>query len=357
MCALITRWLLLWPGRAQFGEVSIDDALVAENMKTKENVVVMDNGCVCCTVRGDLIRALADIHKKGPFDAVLLETTGLADPTPVALSFFKSAVVNMNFKLDAIVCLVDAKHVMQHLTEVKEDHAVNESVQQVAFSDKIIVNKKDLVTPEVLEDVVRGTAQRCADIAQPSPARSACQLSVSLRVVASQTGACNACVASSVRRSQVGNIKGVNQFAKIIVTERSKVDLGEILGISSFSIERSLEMDPSLMDDMTDDEEEEEVCVDEECADEGHGHGHAAAAAASAEPKEGGGHGHGHAGGHGHGHGAGAKPKKKVHDLSRVGSVGIQLEGHLDSESPPTHSQDSRTEGESKLSAACTWLG
>ena len=67
----------------QFGEVSIDDALVAENMKTKENVVVMDNGCVCCTVRGDLIRALADIHKKGPFDAVLLETTGLADPAPV----------------------------------------------------------------------------------------------------------------------------------------------------------------------------------------------------------------------------------------------------------------------------------
>jgi G3E family GTPase len=67
----------------QFGEVSIDDALVAENMKTKENVVVKDNGCVCCTVRGDLIRALADIHKKGPFDAVLLETTGLADPAPV----------------------------------------------------------------------------------------------------------------------------------------------------------------------------------------------------------------------------------------------------------------------------------
>ena len=140
--------------RAQFGEVSIDDALVAENMKTKENVVVMDNGCVCCTVRGDLIRALADINKKGPFDSVLLETTGLADPTPVALSFYKSAVVNMNFKLDAIVCLVDAKHVMQHLTEVKAENAVNESVQQVAFSDKIIVNKKDLVTPEELEDVV-----------------------------------------------------------------------------------------------------------------------------------------------------------------------------------------------------------
>ena len=141
----------------QFGAVSIDDALVAENMATKENVVVMDNGCVCCTVRGDLIRALAEIHKKGPFDSVLLETTGLADPSPVALSFFKSAVVNMNFKLDAIVCLVDAKHIMQHLTEVKAENAVNEAVQQVAFSDKIIVNKKDLVSPEELEDVVRAT--------------------------------------------------------------------------------------------------------------------------------------------------------------------------------------------------------
>ena len=137
--------------------MSIDDALVAENMTTKENVVVMDNGCVCCTVRGDLIRALAELHKKGPFDSVLLETTGLADPSPVALSFFKSAVVNMNFKLDAIVCLVDAKHIMQHLTEVKAENAVNEAVQQVAFSDKIIVNKKDLVSPEELEDVVRAT--------------------------------------------------------------------------------------------------------------------------------------------------------------------------------------------------------
>ena len=143
-------------------------------------------------MRGDLIRALAELNKRGPFDAVLLETTGLADPTPVALSFFKSAVVNMNFKLDAIVCLVDAKHVMQHLTEVKADNAVNESVQQVAFSDKIIVNKMDLVSAEELDDVV-------------------------------------------------GNIKGVNSFAKIICTQNSKVDLKEILGISSFSIERSLE--------------------------------------------------------------------------------------------------------------------
>ena len=141
----------------QFGEVSIDEALVAENMPVKENVVVMDNGCVCCSVRGDLIRALADLKRRGPFDAVLLETTGLADPTPVAMSFMKSAVVNMNFKLDAIVCLVDAKHIMQHLTEVKAENAVNEAVQQVAFSDKIIVNKKDLVSPEELEDIVRAT--------------------------------------------------------------------------------------------------------------------------------------------------------------------------------------------------------
>ena len=133
-------------------------------------------------------------------------------------------------------------------------------------------------------------------------------------------------------------MKGVNSFAKFLVTERSKVDLKEVLGLSTFSIERSLEMDPSLADQMSDDEEEE-VCTDETCTDDGHahGHGHAAATAAAAEGKEDAGHGHGHAGGHGHGHGANAKVKKKVHDLSRVGSVGLQLEGYLDSESgPPT---------------------
>ena len=117
-------------------------------------------------MRGDLIRALADINKKGPFDAVLLETTGLADPTPVALTFSKSAVVNMNFKLDAIVCLVDAKHIMQHLTEEKAENAVNEAVQQVSFSDKIIVNKKDLVSPQELEDVV-STPQHTPLSSQP----------------------------------------------------------------------------------------------------------------------------------------------------------------------------------------------
>ena len=136
-------------------------------------------------------------------------------------------------------------------------------------------------------------------------------------------------------------MKGVNKFAQILITERSKVDLKEVLGLSTFSIERSLEMDPSLADIMSDDEEEE-VCTDETCTDDGHAHGHghaAAAAAAAAEGKEDAGHGHGHAGGHGHGHGHGAnaKVKKKVHDLSRVGSLGMQLEGYLDSESgPPT---------------------
>ena len=118
------------------------------------------------------------------------------------------------------------------------------------------------------------------------------------------------------------------------------MDLKEVLGLSTFSIERSLEIDPSLADQMSDDEEEE-VCTDETCTDDGHahGHGHAAAAAAAAEGKEDAGHGHGHAGGHGHGHGHGAtaQVKKKVHDLSRVGSLGMQLEGYLDSESgPPT---------------------
>jgi G3E family GTPase len=143
----------------EFGEVSIDDDLVADNMKTRENVVMMDNGCACCTVRGDLIRALSELHEKGPFDAVLVETTGMADPAPVAFSFQKSAVVKMNFNLDAILCLVDAKHIMKHMLEVREQ-GVNEAVAQVAFADKILVNKIDLVTEEELEGKIQRVGPR-----------------------------------------------------------------------------------------------------------------------------------------------------------------------------------------------------
>merc|ERR1712216_599652 len=133
----------------EFGAVSIDDALVGENIKEEENIITMDNGCVCCTVRGDLVRALLTLKDKTKkFDAVIIETTGLADPAPVAFTFFINPEIAEHYRIDSILCLADAKHVAMHMEEEKPDGAVNEAVQQVAFADRILLNKIDLVNEE-----------------------------------------------------------------------------------------------------------------------------------------------------------------------------------------------------------------
>ena len=109
----------------------------------------MNNGCVCCTVRGDLIRILTKLMKrKKKFDAILIETTGLAHPGPVVQTFFVDEDVKEGTSLDAVLTVVDTKHIMLHLDEKKEDGFVNEAVQQVAFADKILLNKLDLVTSD-----------------------------------------------------------------------------------------------------------------------------------------------------------------------------------------------------------------
>ena len=139
----------------EFGAVSIDDALVGENMKEKEDVITMDNGCVCCTVRGDLVRALLTLKDRPKkFDHVIIETTGLADPAPVAFTFFINPEIADTYRIDSILCLADAKHVGIHLEEEKPDGAVNEAVQQVAFADRILLNKIDLVSEAELAEVV-----------------------------------------------------------------------------------------------------------------------------------------------------------------------------------------------------------
>jgi len=105
----------------------------------------MDNGCMCCTVRGDLVKALNEMAKrKDKIDYVLIETTGLADPAPVCLTFSADEDIARNFRVDGIVCMVDVNHVEQHLDEVKAEGMVNEAVQQVAFADRILINKVDL---------------------------------------------------------------------------------------------------------------------------------------------------------------------------------------------------------------------
>ena len=123
----------------EFGEIGIDNALV---IGADEEIFEMNNGCICCTVRGDLIRILGQLLKRRDrFDYILVETTGLADPGPVAQTFFSDEEVKESFRLDGIVTLVDAKHILLHLDDAPE------AKQQIAFADRILLNKVDLVTP------------------------------------------------------------------------------------------------------------------------------------------------------------------------------------------------------------------
>jgi G3E family GTPase len=121
----------------EFGEVGVDQALV---INADEEIFEMNNGCICCTVRGDLIRVLGNLMKRrDKFDRVMVETTGLADPGPVAQTFFMDEDIQENFRLDGIVTLVDAKHLEMHLEDSKEAR------EQVAFADLLVLNKIDLV--------------------------------------------------------------------------------------------------------------------------------------------------------------------------------------------------------------------
>ncbi|HTH47105.1 MAG TPA: GTP-binding protein [Candidatus Limnocylindria bacterium] len=127
----------------EFGEIGIDNALV---IGADEEIFEMNNGCICCTVRGDLIRILGQLLKRRDrFDYILVETTGLADPGPVAQTFFSDEEVKEHYRLDGIVTLVDAKHINLHLGDAPEAKG------QIAFADRILLNKTDLVTPAELD--------------------------------------------------------------------------------------------------------------------------------------------------------------------------------------------------------------
>ena len=127
----------------EYGEVGIDQGLVID---VEEEIFEMSNGCICCTVRGDLIRVLSNLMKRrDKFDYVLVETTGLADPGPVAQTFFMDDEISLEFKLDGIVTLVDAFHINQQLGRS------DESTEQIAFADVIVLNKIDLVNNEELD--------------------------------------------------------------------------------------------------------------------------------------------------------------------------------------------------------------
>jgi G3E family GTPase len=175
----------------EFGEVGVDNQLV---ITSDEELFEMNNGCICCTVRGDLIRILGRLMKrKDKLDGILIETTGMANPGPVAQTFFTDDEMKANFHLDAIVTVVDAKHVLQHLgTE-------DEAVKQIAFADVIILNKTDLVTlPELHELEMR--------------------------------------------------IRRINAVAKIHRANNCDVPLDRVLNVGGFNLSRATEMDPQFLE-------------------------------------------------------------------------------------------------------------
>ncbi|KAM6556514.1 hypothetical protein CsatB_003533 [Cannabis sativa] len=141
----------------EFGEVDIDGSLVASHSSANEEIVMVNNGCLCCTVRGDLVKLLLELvkNKRDKFDHIVIETTGLAKPGPVIETFCTDELVSQHVKLDGVVTLVDSKHAMQHLNEIKPRFVVNEAVEQIAYADRIILNKIDLVTEAELETLTK----------------------------------------------------------------------------------------------------------------------------------------------------------------------------------------------------------
>ncbi|HMN86923.1 MAG TPA: GTP-binding protein [Bauldia sp.] len=175
----------------EFGEIGIDNDLIVES---DEEVYEMNNGCVCCTVRGDLIRVVEGLMKRpGGFDGILVETTGLADPAPVAQTFFMDEDVKAKARLDAVVTVADAKNLLARLADSAE------AQEQIGFADVILLNKTDLVSPDELAAVDR-------------------------------------------------RIRAINPHATIHRTERCAIPLDRVLDRGAFDLDRILSLDPDFLD-------------------------------------------------------------------------------------------------------------
>ncbi len=193
----------------EFGDVGIDENIIVES--SEESIIEVMNGCICCTVRGDLTDVLDRMYDRiKDFDGVLIETTGLADPAPVAQTFFVDDKVTERYKLDGIITVVDAKHIVQHVDEEKPEGVENEAVEQLAFADRIMLNKIDLVTEEEIEGVT-------------------------------------------------SKIKSINKSAPIYHTENSLIDPANLINIGAFDLDRTLEMDPEFLDTDAEHEHDQRV--------------------------------------------------------------------------------------------------
>jgi G3E family GTPase len=175
----------------EFGEIGIDNDLV---VNADEEVFEMNNGCICCTVRGDLVRIIDGLmRRKGKFDAIIVETTGLADPAPVAQTFFMDEQVGAKTKLDAVVTVADAKWLAERLKDAPE------AKNQIAFADVILINKTDLVSPDELSELE-------------------------------------------------ARIRGLNPYATLHRTQRAQVDIDAVLGRNAFDLDRILSIEPSFLE-------------------------------------------------------------------------------------------------------------
>jgi G3E family GTPase len=182
----------------EFGEAGVDGELLIQG---EEKIVEMNNGCICCTVRGDLVRILGDLSQRNlaselRFDRVIIETTGLADPAPVAQTFFVEDEIRERYILDAIITVVDAVHGMQQLDE----H--HEALEQVGFADRILLSKTDLVTQEALQAITT-------------------------------------------------RVRQMNPRAPIKQVHFGKTDIQDILDIAGFSLDEILKIEPDFLEDVS----------------------------------------------------------------------------------------------------------
>ena len=213
----------------EFGEVGVDNQLVIQG---DEEILEMNNGCICCTVRGDLLRILTRLMKrKDRLDAILIETTGLANPAPVAQTFFTDPEMREQFRLDAIVTLVDAKHIHLHLEDSPE------ALKQIAFADVVVLNKTDLVAPADVDALEQ-------------------------------------------------RIRKINAVAKVHRAQNANVPIEKVINVAGFSLDRAVEVDPQFLEmeypfewaggyTLQAGVHEIEIGHDPDEADDEHAHGHA----------------------------------------------------------------------------------
>jgi len=203
----------------EFGQENIDNEILVQD--SREQIVEMNNGCICCTVRGDLIVALSNLAQKREagelqFDRVVIETTGLANPGPVAQTFFVDEEVGTHYMLDAVVTVVDARHAMQQLDQHEE------AQRQVGFADKILLSKTDLASPEQVAELTR-------------------------------------------------RLKRINPRAPISTSDFGKAPLSEVMDLKGFNLNEKLELDPDFLATEAEHVHDDDHVHDEHC---GHHHGH-----------------------------------------------------------------------------------